>query len=289
MFEGIYTALVTPFKNGKVDYPSLKNLVQHQLENGVAGFVVNGTTAESPTLTPDEVEKIFKIVKKQARSTPIILGAGDNSTERTIKKVKEWASWKPDGFLLVTPYYNRPPQEGLYQHFKAIADVSKLPIVLYNVPTRTAVNMQLETVKRLAKHKQIVGIKEASGNMELASAMAKEIPLKFTLLSGDDKSCMDFCQRGGKGVISVISHVIPKQMSEICESVIKGNGGVQEWSHYSKLNDAMGLETNPIPVKAALKMMGVIASEEMRLPLVSISKDAKLKLRAELKSLGLVR
>lgn len=288
MFEGVLTALVTPFKNGKVDYVSLKRLVEHQMRHGVAGFVVNGTTAESPTLQPEEVEKIFKTVKKLAQGKPILLGAGDNSTSRTLKKVKEGTKLRPDGFLIVTPYYNRPPQEGLFQHFKAVADASKLPIILYNVPGRTAVNMQLETIKRLSKLKQVAGIKEASGNMELASAMAKEIPLKFTLLSGDDKSCMDFCQRGGKGVISVISHLIPKDMTEICQSVSVGSGGVQEWNRYSRLNDLMGIETNPIPVKAALKMMKVIDSDEMRLPLISMSSEGKKKLKIELKALGLV-
>lgn len=289
--QGIITALVTPFHNGRVDYTSLKKLVVSQLDAGVDGLVVNGTTAESPTLTADEVEKIFKTVKALvSKQVPIILGAGDNSTARTVEKVKKWGRWSPDAFLLVTPYYNRPTQEGLYQHFQACADVAKKPIVLYNVPTRTAVNMQIETIERLAKHKNIISIKEASGNMELASQMSERLPKNFILLSGDDSSCMDFCNRGGRGVVSVISHIIPKEMKEICKRSSSGDlSAVGMWtSEYFELNKLMGIEPNPTPVKQALKEMGIIRSSEMRLPLVKMTTPSRDQLKAEMKRKGLL-
>ncbi len=291
MYNGIITALATPFKKGRVDYKSLKKLVRFQIENGISGLVINGTTAESPTLTADEVEKIFKKVKDWVDGeVPLILGAGDNSTARTIEKVKKWGKWKPDAFLLVAPYYNKPPQEGMYQHFKAAAKASKKPILLYNVPGRTVVTMKLLTIQKLAKEKNIIGIKEASGDVEFLKTMKKELPAKFGLLSGDDVSAIDFCAHGGQGVISVISHIIPKQMSEICKAATSGDAtAAQDWNtNYGDLNKALCLDTNPIPVKQALKYMGIIESAEMRLPLVEMSSDNKKLLKKQLQESGLI-
>lgn len=290
-FQGIITALVTPFLKGRVDYKSLKYLVKTQLDMGVARFVVNGTTAESPTLTSDEVEKIFKTVRSVVgKEVPLILGAGDNSTARTVAKIKTSSRWQPDAYLLVTPYYNRPTQEGVYQHFKQASLATKKPIILYNVPTRTAVNMSLETVARLAKIKNIVGIKEASGNLDVAKKMAQTFSNNFSLLSGDDSSAIEFGQHGGHGVISVVSHLIPAAMIEIFNLAKKGDSAAKVlWeSEFSKLNSFMGIEPNPTPVKQALKDMGIIASAEMRLPLVSMTKANAKLLKLELQNKGLI-
>lgn len=291
MYSGIITALATPFKKGRVDYKSLKKLVRFQIENGISGLVINGTTAESPTLAADEVEKIFKKVRDWVDGEiPLILGAGDNSTARTIEKIKKWGKWKPDGFLLVAPYYNKPPQEGMYQHFKASAEATKKPVLLYNVPGRTVSSIQLPTIQKLTKVKNIVGIKEASGDIGFLNAMKKELPAKFDLLSGDDVSAMDFCSQGGHGVISVISHIIPKQMSEICSAATTGmNSAATDWnSQFGDLNKALCLDTNPIPVKQALKYMGIIESAEMRLPLVEMSSENKKLLKKQLQASGLI-
>jgi 4-hydroxy-tetrahydrodipicolinate synthase len=289
-FSGVLTALVTPFKKGKLDLGSLKKLVHHQIENGIQGFVVNGTTAESPTLEPQEVEKIFAVVKKESDgSVPLVLGVGSNSTKKTIANLKIAQRLKADAVLVVVPYYNKPTQAGMLAHFREVAKASKLPVILYNVPGRTVVSMAPETVSALARVKNIVGIKEASGKMDQLEAIQKSVSSKFLLSSGDDGSAVDFAVRGGHGVISVISHVIPREFVEfIRRGREKDAMAAGDYEKYSELNALMGIESNPIPVKMALHLMGIIDSPELRLPLVQLTKENKEKLQRELSRLGVV-
>lgn len=287
--SGVITALVTPFYKGKVDYDSLKKLVRHQLENNVSGLVVNGTTAESPTLTADEVEKIFrKVAKISDGAVPLILGTGSNSTAETIKKTKLVKKYKADAALVVVPYYNKPPQRGMVAHFKSVAKETKVPVILYNVPGRTVVSLETPSVLELAKIKNIIGIKEASGKTELVKPMREGTSDKFALLSGDDATCIDFMQKGGDGVISVISHLIPNELSSMSHRATAGIDVASEYSKFKNLNQLMGVEPNPMPVKMGLHLMGILRSPELRLPLVELSQVNKLVLENEMKKLGLI-
>lgn len=290
-FRGVITALITPFKNGKVDFVSLRRLVQHQLENGIAGFVINGTTAESPNLSEQEVQKIFQIVKKiVAHRVPIILGTGSNSTSGAIVKTKKAATWKADAALVVTPYYNKPPQRGLIAHFRAVANAApKTGVILYNVPGRTVVSMTAETIVELSKTKNIIGIKEASGQVAMVPAIRAQAKKQFLLTSGDDATCLDFMLAGGEGVISVVSHVIPGEMVRLTERALAGDEACRrEYERYSNLVQLMGVESNPIPVKMALYLRGLIDSPELRLPLVTLSPENKRKLTNEMIRLSLL-
>lgn len=285
-FTGVITALVTPFKNGRVDFTSLRRLVQHQIENGVSGFVVNGTTGESPNLTDSEVEKLFRFVKKLAKGrVDVILGTGSNSTSAAILKTKKAAVWKADAALVVTPYYNKPPQRGLVAHFQAVAKASpKTKIILYNVPGRTVVSLTAETIVELSKIKNIVGVKEASGQVGLVPALRAQTKEGFLLTSGDDASCIDFVLAGGDGVISVVSHVIPAAMSALIDRARKGDESARdEFAKYRNLIDLMGVEANPIPVKMALYLQGLIDSPELRLPLVPLAPEYRVQVAEELK------
>lgn len=276
-FKGVATALITPFQNGKVDFASLEKLVEHQLQNGVEGFVVNGTTAESPTLKPSERDEIFKKVKSMVPSNmPLWMGTGSNSTEKTIEDSRAAEKIGADALLVVVPYYNKPPQRGLFEHFKAVASSTGLPNFLYNVPGRTITSLEVDTVKKLAEHPQIIGIKEASGNIEVARQIRAACGKEFILLSGDDGTYDEFMDAGGDGVISVASHVIP---------------GAMKKRHAHQNLDLIHLlfcEANPIPVKMAMYLMGVIASPELRLPLVPLADSWTEKLKAEMKKKGLI-
>jgi 4-hydroxy-tetrahydrodipicolinate synthase len=295
---GVITALVTPFYKGKVDFVSIKKLVEHQLAGGVEGFVVNGTTGESPTLEEREVINIYKFVeklvrafeKKNKRKISLILGTGSNSTAEAIKKTRLAKKLKADAALIVVPYYNKPTQPGLVAHYKDIAKSVAVPIILYNVPGRTVISMQPATVAELAKVKNIIGIKEASGKIEVAQEIRASTPASFTLLSGDDATCIEFMKVGGEGVISVISHVIPSALRALSDSARKKDSSVtMEYSKFEKLNSLIGVEPNPIPVKMALYLMGIIRTAEMRLPLVEMTPENTAKLKAELLSLGLIK
>ncbi len=287
--SGVITALVTPFYKGKVDYDSLKKLVKHQLDHNIDGFVVNGTTAESPTLHSDEVEKIFKVVAKASdRAVPLILGTGSNSTEETIKKTKLVKKLKADAALIVVPYYNKPPQRGLVAHYKAVAKQTKAPILLYNVPGRTVVSLTSESILELAKVKNIIGVKEASGKTELVERLRSGTPKTFTLLSGDDTTCVEFMMRGGDGVISVISHIIPNELSLLSHRAIARQKVAAEYARFDKLNQLMGIEANPMPVKMGLHLMGILRSPELRLPMLTLSPENELILQHELKQLGII-
>lgn len=271
-FYGVFTALVSPFKNGKVDFDSLQSLLAQQLKGGVNGFVVNGTTAESPTLDAEEREEIFRFVRKNC-DLPLIMGTGTNCTKTTVAQTLRAHELGADAALVVTPYYNRPPQAGLKAHFESIADQAEIPIILYNVPSRTAVGFELETLVDLSKHENIVGVKEASGNLEFLRALLNECDSRFFVTSGDDASFLGLVKAGGKGVISVLSHLLPAECLRWCNKVASGELDVMsEFEKYSPLVEALSMTTNPIPVKAALAAMGVIDSAEMRLPLLGLSR-----------------
>lgn len=290
-FTGIITALVTPFKNHEIDYDSLKKLIKFQLDEGIEGFVVHGTTGESPTVTERERKKIFEFIKSEVGGqVPLIAGTGSNSTDTTIELSKEAEDWGADALLLVVPYYNKPPQRGLYQHFKWIAERVTSPIFLYNVPGRTITGLELETIFDLSKIDNIVGIKEATGDVSFGKKIIDKCDKDFIVLSGDDATCMELSAVGGQGVISVCSHVIARPMKEIHNKIKKGN--LAERHNYNKyLNFIKSLytEANPIPVKYAMKKMGIISSEEMRLPLVALSETLRPELDARLKELGLLK
>lgn len=288
--SGIITALITPFKDQKVDFISLKNLVDSQLAGGVQGFVVNGTTAESPTLESHEVEEIFIAIKKQApKGFPLILGTGSNSTQKTIKDTIKAKALGADAALVVVPYYNKPTQEGLLQHFTAVADAGGLPIILYNVPSRTITTMAASTCEALSKNKNIVGIKEASGDMGLAKEILKSVSSDFSLLSGDDGTFLQQAELGGVGCISVLSHVIPQQtVSLLQRSMNKEKGSLKDFAKYEILTNLLFKEPNPAPVKYILKKMGIIESDELRLPLVKTTSALARDIDLELERLELV-
>src|SRR3990167_3465972 len=266
MFSGSMVAIVTPFKNGKLDETSLRRLIDRQIENGTQVIVPCGTTGESATLTHSEHDLVIQIRLHQSAKK---IGA--------------------DGSLQITPYYNKPTQEGLYQHFKAVAASSDLPIILYNVPGRTAVNMLPETVVRLSQIDTIVGIKEASGSLEQAKKIIDFCPQTFSLLSGEDAQTLDMLKLGAKGAISVTANVVPKECFLEWDYFQKGQIKKAEEMHQKlmPLHGAMFIETNPIPVKASLAMMGLI-EEEYRLPLVGLSKSNRVKLQSVLKEYQLI-
>jgi 4-hydroxy-tetrahydrodipicolinate synthase len=286
--QGVITALITPFYRGEVDYAGFERLLESQLAAGVDGLVINGTTGESPTLTVSETEKLFTLAKTVVRGrVPLILGTGSNCTQGTIDMTVTAGRWGADAALVVTPYYNKPPQRGLAAHFKAVADAAKIPVVLYNVPGRTITAIEPDTIAELARHPNIAGIKEASGDLKQLQLIRERVPDDFILLSGDDGTCVEFCLRGGAGVISVVSHVIGPELKEFCRRARAGDAGaVKDFAHYKELIRLLYVEANPIPVKAAMFLMKVIQAPEMRLPLVALGRENMDKLAAELTRLG---
>jgi 4-hydroxy-tetrahydrodipicolinate synthase len=282
---GMITALITPFKeNGEIDLESLKKLVKHQVQGGVDGIVVSGTTAESPNLSYEEVGEIFNCVKENTpENFQIIMGAGTNSTKGTIEKIKMYEKLDFAGYLLVVPYYNKPTQDGMLAHFKACADATQKDLLLYDVPGRTVVEMSSDTAAKLSKIKNIVGIKDATGNLNKIKELIShpEMNPEFLFLSGDDGTTCDFNKLGGHGAISVLSHVVPKEFKE----AMMGEG---DFSRLKNLADLLFVEPNPTPVKFALKEMGVIESDQVRLPLLKMSSDKSAQLKAELQTLGVL-
>lgn len=276
-FKGVFTALITPFKNGKVDFDSLERLVQYQVKNRITGFVVNGTTAESPTLKDQEVIEIFKFIRsKVGPNFPLIMGTGNNDTETTIKKSKEAEALGADAVLVVVPYYNKPPQRGLLEHYVKVADAVNVPVILYNVPSRTITALELPTIKKLSEHPNIIGIKEASGNISFLREIKEQCGDEFLVLSGDDATYDEFMMNGGHGTISVASHLFPQVFHE------------RKASKYLPLINYLFVEANPIPVKMAMHLMGVIDSPELRLPLVTLTDNHKAKLKELLKEAELI-
>lgn len=290
MFTGSYVAIVTPFKNGKVDERALGDLIEWQIERGTNGIVPCGSTGESATLTHEEHDRVIALTVEVARRrVPVIAGTGSNATHEAIRLTKHAKSAGADAALLVTPYYNKPTQDGLFQHYEAIARAVDLPLILYNIPGRSVVNMTPQTVARLAKVTNIVGIKEASGNLSQMSDIIAACGERFTVLSGDDALTLPLLAVGGKGVISVTANVAPAETVELVGAALKGDWDRARRMHYRllPLSNAMFLETNPIPVKAALAMMGRCA-DELRLPLTPMSDGPKAQLRQALAQFGLI-
>ncbi len=292
MFTGTYTAIVTPFKNGRVDEPALARLIQAQIKGGVDGIVPVGTTGESPTVDYDEHIRIIELsVKNAAGKIKVLAGTGANSTSEAIYLTQAAERVGADGSLQVAPYYNKPSPEGLYQHFKAIARETKLPIVLYSIPGRCGIEIAVDTVKRLAADcKNIVGIKEAGGSADRVSQLRAALGAKFTILSGDDSLTLPFMSVGAQGVISVASNVIPREVSQMVNAFARGDvkKAAQLHAKFYPVFKDLFLETNPVPVKAALAMLGVVA-EEYRLPLVAMSAANRAKLKATLKACGILK
>jgi 4-hydroxy-tetrahydrodipicolinate synthase len=290
MFTGSYVALVTPFKNGTVDEKALGDLIEWQIERGTNGLVPCGSTGESATLTHEEHDRVIALtVEVSRRRVPVIAGTGSNATHEAIRLTKHAKSVGVDAALLVTPYYNKPTQEGLFQHFEAIARAVDLPLVLYNIPGRSVVNMTPQTVARLSTITNIVGIKEASGNLSQMSDVIAACGERFVVLSGDDALTLPLLAVGGKGVISVTANVAPGETAEMVSAALKGDWDRAKRLHYRllPLSNSMFLETNPIPVKAALAMMGRCA-DEMRLPLTTMSDGPRAQLRQALTQFGLI-
>ena len=291
MIHGSIVAIVTPFKNGSIDDNALKDLIEFQIENGTHGIVPCGTTGESPTLSHEEHEYVIELaVKTVKKRIPVIAGTGSNSTDEALRLTKFAERIGADASLQVVPYYNKPTQEGLYLHFKKIASEVKIPLILYNIPGRSGVNMNPETIARLAKDcKNIIGVKEASGSIQQASKILYLCGLDFILLSGEDALNYPLQAIGGKGFITVTANVAPKDVSELYNTYVGGDINQTRELHYKlhPLNEAMFLETNPIPVKAALYLMGRIG-EEIRLPLSPMSKGNLEKLKNALKDYRLI-
>jgi 4-hydroxy-tetrahydrodipicolinate synthase len=290
MFQGSIVAIVTPFKKGKVDEEALGDLIEWHIAQGTNGIVPCGTTGESATLDYKEHYRVIEItVKTVNKRVPVIAGTGANATDETIMITKQAKKLGASAALLVSPYYNKPTQEGLYRHYKAVAESVDLPIVLYNVPGRTAVNILPSTVARLAEIDNIVAIKEATGDMKQVSEVIRLCGNRITVISGDDFTTLPLLALGGKGVISVSANVAPKDVSMMCSLWLKGQHDRARAIHYKlePLNTAMFIETNPIPVKTALAMMGKI-HEEFRLPLCEMYPANKDKLRKVLVDLKLI-
>ncbi|HVO67313.1 MAG TPA: 4-hydroxy-tetrahydrodipicolinate synthase [Syntrophales bacterium] len=290
MFSGAFVAIVTPFKNGKVDEESLRKLIEFQIANGTDGIVPCGTTGESSTLSHGEHDRVIEItIDAVKKRVPVIAGTGSNSTEEALRLTKHAHEAGADGALMVCPYYNRPTQEGLYQHYKIIAQSVPIPIVPYNIPGRTGVNLLPETVARLSKISNIVGIKEASGSLKQMQDVISLCGEKFDVLSGDDFFTFPLLAIGGRGVISVISNVAPADMAAMIDAFVGGDIRRAKQLHDKMVSliDALFLETNPVPVKAALAMMGKI-SYEVRLPLYKMSDSNYEKLKSAMKNYGLI-
>lgn len=291
MFQGAMTAIVTPFKDGRLDQRAFRQLIECQIECGAQGIVPCGTTGESATLTFAEHEQVIEICVDQVRGrVPVIAGTGSNNTEEAVRLTAHAGKAGADGALMITPYYNKPTQEGLYLHFKKVAESVDIPIILYNIPGRTAVNMEAATIARLSVIPNIVGVKEASGTMKHATDIIALCGKDFDVLSGEDHLTFPLLCLGGKGVISVASNIIPREMADLCNLFFEGRFQEAQDLYYRVLPlcHALFIETNPGPVKAALAMMKQIESDEVRLPLAPMSPANRGKLEGELKKYGLL-
>lgn len=290
MFQGSMVALVTPFKDGRVDEPTLRELVEFQIKNGTDVLVPCGTTGESPTLTHDEHRRIIELTVEAANGRiAVVAGTGSNSTTEAIDLTRYAKQAGADGALLVLPYYNKPTQAGLIAHCRAVADAADLPLILYNIPGRTGVNMLPETLAALADHPYIVGMKEATGNLE---QMTHDIILcgdKLSFLSGDDTLTLPLLAVGGRGVISVVANIVPRDVSDLVRAFLNGDWNRAREIHIKlfPLCQAMFCETNPIPVKTAMALLGMVGGE-LRLPLWPMSEMNLIKLKAAMRAYGLL-
>ncbi|GAB4116614.1 MAG: 4-hydroxy-tetrahydrodipicolinate synthase [Candidatus Caldatribacteriota bacterium] len=292
MFKGSLVAMITPFiESGEVDEQGIKELVEFHIKNGTNGIVPCGTTGESPTLSHEEHKKVVEItVKAVAGRIPVVAGTGSNCTREALELTQHAKEIGADGALIITPYYNKPTQRGLYLHFKKIAEEVDIPIVIYNVPSRTGVNLLPETLAELAEIKNIVAVKEASGNLEQMTNIVELCGEKITLLSGDDKLLLPVLSIGGKGVISVVANIIPKEVAKMIENFEKGHYEEARQAFLSRiypLSSAMFYETNPIPVKTSARLMGLPAGD-LRLPLSPMSENNLAKLKRDLEKFGLL-
>jgi 4-hydroxy-tetrahydrodipicolinate synthase len=290
MFKGVITALVTPFRGDAIDEEALRRLVDEQLRAGIDGFVPVGTTGESPTVTVEEHIRIIKIVVEETRKrVPVIAGTGANSTREAIELTREARAVGADGTLQVTPYYNRPTQDGLFRHFKAIADAVPLPMLVYNVPGRTACDLLPETMARLCEVPSVVGIKEATGSAQRAAQIISRVGDRMVVLSGDDATAFPLYALGAHGCISVVSNVAPAEMAAMWDAAVAGNWNKARELHYRvfPLSEGLFIEANPIPVKAALAMMGKI-TDEIRAPLYAMAGANREKVRKILADLKLI-
>ena len=290
MFKGAMVAIVTPFKNDQIDEKALRELIEFQIDNGTDAIVPCGTTGESATLTHEEHDRVIEItIDAVKKRVPVIAGTGSNNTAEALRLTKHAYEAGADGALIVCPYYNRPTQEGLYQHFKTIAESVPIPILPYNIPSRTGVNLIPEMVAKLAKIKNIVGIKEASGSIKQMSDVINLCDRDFAVLSGDDIFTLPLMAMGGTGIISVISNVAPADMAELVDAFAAGDMIRAKALHHkmSALIDALFIEVNPIPVKAALALMGKI-KYEYRLPLCKMAEANFEKLKKIMVNYGLI-
>ncbi|MCD6122264.1 MAG: 4-hydroxy-tetrahydrodipicolinate synthase [Spirochaetales bacterium] len=291
MFKGVYTAIVTPFNDdNKIDEQALRKLVDFQIAKGVQGIVPVGTTGESPTLDHEEHHRVIEIVIDQVNGrVPVIAGTGSNCTDEAIRLTEKAKKAGATASLQVAPYYNKPTQEGFYRHFTAVADSVDLPIIVYNIPSRSGKNIENSTMLELAKHKNIVAVKEASGNITQIMDLISKKPDDFTVLSGDDNLVFPILALGGMGVISVASNLVPDRMAEFVGSALEGNWTKARKMHYELLPlfRAIFIETNPIPIKAALAIKGMIR-ENYRLPMCRMSDEHRKALKAVLGDLKIL-
>jgi 4-hydroxy-tetrahydrodipicolinate synthase len=292
MLTGTYTAIVTPFRDGNVDEPALKKLIELQVGGGVDGIVPVGTTGESPTVSYEEHIHIIALSVKFARGRmKVVAGTGANSTREAVYLTQEAEKAGADASLQVAPYYNKPTQEGLFQHFREVARNTKLPILLYSIPSRCGIEIGVDTIKRLVKEcNNVVGIKEAGGNPDRVSQLRASLGPRFVVLSGDDGLTLSFMALGAQGVVSVVSNILPRQMSQMVRFFAAGKIGAASKIHerYYPLFKDLFIETNPVPIKAAMAMLGQI-QEEYRLPLVAMNPKNREILAGTLKSCGLLK
>ena len=293
MFKGSNVAIVTPFKNNKLDEEAYLKLINFHLENGTNGLVPAGTTGESPTLSHDEHEKVIEIcIKESNGKIPVIAGTGSNSTEEAVALTKHAEKAGADGVLVVTPYYNKPTQEGLYQHYKKINDNTNLPIIIYNIPSRCVIDMSVDTMARLFELKNIAGVKDATGDLDRLDQTIKKLGNEFIQLTGEDGLALEFNKRGGMGVISVTANIAPKLCSDMQKfSKSSLDNDLKEAQNIDKIlqpvHKSLFIESNPAPVKYAAKLLG-LCSDEIRLPLVNIKKDTEEVVKEALKSAKLI-
>jgi 4-hydroxy-tetrahydrodipicolinate synthase len=291
MFQGAFTALVTPFKeDGSLDEASLRELVDFQIAHGIDGLVPVGTTGESPTLDPEEAEAVIRIVVEQSKGrVPVIAGTGSNCTDKAIHLTAKAKQIGATASLQVAPYYNKPTGEGFYRHFTAIADAVDLPMIVYNIPGRTGKNIENPVMLRLAQHRRIVAVKEASGSISQMMELIADKPKDFDVLSGDDNLTFPLMSLGGTGVISVASNIVPDRMRDLTHAALGGDWKRARALHYELLPlfKIIFVETNPIPIKAALAMKGMMA-ESYRLPMCAPADESRKKIRAVLESLKIL-
>jgi 4-hydroxy-tetrahydrodipicolinate synthase len=290
-FRGAYVAIVTPFTDGRIDERELAGLIEFQISGGTHGIVPCGTTGESATMNHEEHHRVVELtIKTVAGRVPVVAGSGSNSTAESIELTRHAKDAGADGALMITPYYNKPSQEGLYQHFKAVAEAVEIPIILYNVPSRTGVNMLPETVARCAQIPNIVGIKEATADLNQISEVIRLCPEEFAVLSGDDFTSLPTLAIGGQGVISVTSNVAPADMAAMMEAGLAGDYVRARELHYKlfPLMKSMFYDTNPVPAKTALALMGKIKAANPRQPLWSMSGTRQEELKKALSAYGLI-